>query len=123
MSDDRQDSQHRIHREYAEALERGGPARIEVGRDVLCDACDTDLTDDPRSGGFMFGSYANGPCCADKRLESIKGYGEKDHITAWCPAGISFADWIRGLRGPHAAITITPGFPADVADVLRGERP
>jgi hypothetical protein len=98
--------QHRIHREYGEALDRGGDARIELGRDVLCDSCDTDLTDDPRTGGFMFGSYAYGPCCLHK-LDRIRSYGEEDHIRAWCPEGVSFADWVRGMRGPDAAITVT----------------
>jgi hypothetical protein len=98
--------QHRIHREYCEALDRGGDAVIPLGRDVLCDSCDTDLTDDPRTGGFMFGSFAYGPCCLHK-LDRIRSYGEEDHIRAWCPEGVSFADWVRGMRGPDAAITVT----------------
>ena len=102
---------HPIHQQYAEALERGGPVSIPVGDVVLCDACDFDLTEDPRSGGFMFGSYAYGPCCAAKRLTAIKGYGEEHFIRAWCPEGVSFADWVRGMRDPGAAITITPGLP------------
>lgn len=102
---------HRIHKEYAEALERGGPARIEVGNTVLCDIDDTDLTEDHRSGGFMFGSYAVGPCCAERYEASIRGYGEEHMIRARCPEGVSFADWVRGMRGPGAAITITPGLP------------
>jgi hypothetical protein len=102
---------HRIHKEYAEALERGGPARIEVGDTVLCDICDLDLTTDPRSGGFLFGSYGVGPCCAEGYEERARGYGELDHIRGRCPAGVSFADWVRGFRGPRAAITITPGLP------------
>ena len=100
---------HPIHQAAAEALDRGGPAVIPVGSTVLCDACDTDLTSDPRSGGFIFGSYGYGPCCAAERLESIKGYGEQSFIRARCPEGMSFADWIRFMRGPSAAITITPG--------------
>ena len=102
---------HPIHEAYAEALDRGGPASIPLGDAVLCDACDTDLTADTRSGGYLFGSYAYGPCCAEKRLVTIRGYGEEDHIRARCPEGVSFADWVRGMRGPDAAITITPGLP------------
>lgn len=102
---------HPVHEAYAKALAEGGPASIPLGRDVLCDACDTDLTDDPRSGGNLFGTYAYGPCCADSRLKAIKGYGEEKFIRAWCPVYLSFADWVRGLRGPGAAITITPGLP------------
>ena len=98
-----------IHQAYSDALAAGDAAVIPLGRDVLCDACDTDLTEDPRSGGYMFGSYAYGPCCAERRLESIRGYGEEWNIRARCPEGVSFADWIRDLREPDAAITITPG--------------
>lgn len=106
--------QHPIHKAVAAALasgEAGIPVSVPVGRTVLCDACDTDLTDDPRGGGFLFDSAGYGPCCAEQRLASIRGYGEEDHIRAWCPDGVSFADWIRSLRGPYAAITVTPGRP------------
>ena len=102
---------HPIHQAYAEALEHGGPASIPVGDTVLCDIDDTDLTADDRSGGFLFGSYAVGPCCAERYLESIRSYGEEHMIRGWCPEGVSFADWVRGIRGPAAAITITPGLP------------
>ncbi len=102
---------HPIHQQYADALSAGGPAEIPLGRTVLCDSCDEDLTDDPRSGGFMFGSYAIGPCCAERREASARGYGEEWNIRARCPEGASFAGWIRDLRGPDAAITITPGGP------------
>jgi hypothetical protein len=102
---------HPIHQAYADALDTGAPAAIPVGQSVLCDFCDADLTSDTRSGGFMFGSYAVGPCCSVRREVSIRGYGEEWNIRARCPAGISFADWIRDLRGPDAAITITPGRP------------
>lgn len=99
----------RIREEYAAAL-NAGQGVIDLGRTVACDACDTDLTDDPRSGGFLFGSYGYGPCCADERLASIRGYHEEDHIRAWCPPGVSFADWCRAMRsGPGAnEIRVTP---------------
>lgn len=109
-------SDHPIHQQYADALERGGPAVIPLGDTVLCDGCDADLTSDARSGGFLFGSYAYGPCCADERLRSIRGYGEEWNIRARCPDGASFADWVRGLRGPDAAITITPGRQGSLED-------
>jgi hypothetical protein len=108
MSDDL----HPIHQAYAEALDAGGPAVIPVGETVLCDFCDANLTADTRSGGYMFGSYAVGPCCAEKKLESIRGYGEEHLIRSRCPEGVSFADWIRDMRGPDAAIRITPGRPS-----------
>ena len=106
---------HPIHQAYADALDAGTEAVIPLGRDVLCDIDDTDLTGDPRSGGYLFGSYAVGPCCADRYLESIRGYGEEHFIRARCPEGMSFADWVRGIRGPDAAITITPGAPRRLA--------
>ena len=108
------ESLHPIHQAYADALDAGGPAEIPVGRTVLCDIDDTDLTGDPRSGGYLFGSYGVGPCCAERYLATIRGYGEERFIRARCPEGVSFADWIRGLRGPDAAITITPGHPGAI---------
>lgn len=111
MSDDRL---HPIHQQYAGLLDSGQPGVIDMGRTVLCDFCDTDLTDDDRSGGFMFSSYATGPCCAARRLESIRGYGEEHLIRSRCPEGISFADWVRSMRtGPGGnEIRVTPGRPA-----------
>lgn len=93
--------QHPVHQEYADLLASGQPGVIDMGRTVLCDNDSTDLTDDPRSGGFLFGSYAVGPCCAEKYLATVKGYGEEHFIQARCPEGVSFADWVRGMRsGP-----------------------
>jgi hypothetical protein len=100
----------RIRTEFAAALD-AGHGTIEVGRTVICDRCDTDLTGDPRSGGFLFAGYAYGPCCAVDGLASIRRYNEENHITAWCPAGLSFADWVRGLRGSNNRITVHPGHP------------
>lgn len=94
-----------------DALAAGQDAVVPLGDEVACDICDEDLTADPRSGGFLFGSYAYGPCCAMEGLARIRGYGEEWNIRAWCPAGVSFADWVRGMRGPDAAITIMHGSP------------
>jgi hypothetical protein len=93
------------------AMEFGIPGSVPVGDTVLCDIDDTDLTADPRPGGFLFDSYAVGPCCAERYEASARGYGELDHIRARCPAWMSFADWVRAIRGPDAAITVTPGLP------------
>lgn len=84
-------------------------ASIPLGDTVLCDSCALDLTASTRSGGFLFGSYAIGPCCAEKWEKGARGYGELGQIRGRCPEGVSFADWVRNLRGPDAAITITPG--------------
>lgn len=96
-----------FRRAVDEAMANGGA--VPVGRLVLCDFCDADLTNDNRSGGFMFQSKAVGPCCAAEREVSIRGYGEERFIRARCPEGIAFADWVRGMRGPSAAITVTRG--------------
>jgi hypothetical protein len=100
---------HPIHQAYSAAIAQDKPnAVIPLGQTVLCDDDSTDLTSDPRSGGFLFGSYAIGPCCADQYLARIRQYGEEHFIKAWCPEGVSFADWVRGMRGPDAAITVGP---------------
>jgi hypothetical protein len=99
---------------FSDAIGAGQPAVFDLGRLVVCDACDEDFTDDTRSGGFLFGSYAYGPCCEAKQLRSIRGYGEEGHIGGFCPDGVSFADWIRGLRNSVPGgneIRITPGMP------------
>jgi hypothetical protein len=97
--------QQRIQAEYAAALD-AGKGTIDIGRTIICDRCDTDMTDDPRSGGFMFGSYAYGPCCVAEALASIRRYREEDHIGERCPEGVPFADWVRSLRGDHNQITV-----------------
>jgi hypothetical protein len=88
-----------------EAFASGGS--VPVGDLVLCDIDDTDLTADARSGGYMFGSYAVGPCCAAAHEARVRGYGEEWNIRARCPEGVPFADWVRGMRGPDAAVTVT----------------
>jgi hypothetical protein len=105
---------HPVHQAYAEALASGEPAVIPLGGTVLCDIDDTDLTGDPRSGGYLFGSYAVGPCCVIRHEAMVRGYGEEWNIRARCPEGVSFADWVRGMRGPDAVIRITPGHPGQV---------
>ena len=102
-----------------DALNAGQTGTFPLGRNVLCDVCDTDLTDDPRTGGFMFGSYAYGPCCAERQLITIRRYGEEWNIRARCPEGVSFADWIRSLRGPDAGITVRAA--TSLHDLLGGE--
>jgi hypothetical protein len=104
---------HPIHQAYIEAIDKatgqGEASVIPLGETVLCDIDSTDLTSDPRSGGYMFGSYAVGPCCVERHEAMVRGYGEERYIRGRCPEGISFADWVRGMRGPDAAIRVTPG--------------
>jgi len=87
---------------------RAGAGEVRLGGTVPCDFCDADLTADPRPGGFLFQSKAVGPCCADRALARIKGHGEERYIRAYCPASVSFADWVRELRGPDARVRVSP---------------
>jgi hypothetical protein len=76
-------------------------AVFDVGRYVECDICGTDLTDDPRSGGFIFAGKGVGPCCHDRLLTRIEFHGEQEGITAYNTPEMSFADWVRHLRSQH----------------------
>jgi hypothetical protein len=78
-------------------------ARFDIGRYVECDACGADLTDDTRTGGFIFSGHGYGPCCAERGMKCIKGYGEERYIQGTCTPGMAYADWIRAIRAqiPH----------------------
>jgi hypothetical protein len=101
------------------ALDGGAPAPIPLGRTVVCDCCDEDLTNDPRTGGFTFngfgGTWAAGPCCAAREEPRMRAAGNGDLITGHCPEGASFADWVRALRGPEASIKVTRRPPGGAA--------
>lgn len=96
-----------LHSKWGEAEETGDP--IPIGQVVVCDGCDRDFTRSDESGGFIFGSYGYGPCCADRMMQTIRRYAEEHLIRAHCPEGVSFADFIRQYRGPDAAIQIKTG--------------
>lgn len=81
---------------WAEAEETGEP--VDVGAVVVCDMCSVDYTERGDMGGFIFGSYAYCPLCAATHLPKIRGYGEEHFIRARCPAGTTFADFIRQHR-------------------------
>ncbi len=70
---------------------------IDPGREVICDMCNKEWTDDPTSGGFLMCSHAFCPDCVDDGMASAKKYGE-EHLIKHCPEGMSFADWIRSIR-------------------------
>ena len=73
--------------------------KVDIGRLVVCDWCEADYTDRPESGGVLFGSKAACPgCVADGFEERAKSFGEARFIRERCPDGVSFADWIRGMR-------------------------
>lgn len=97
---------------WDKAGETGEPQAL--GRIVVCDVCSVDYTDDPASGGFLFGSYAYCPPCAVKAWPAIEKYAEQHFIKARCPDGQSFADFVRALRGPDAQIRVTHLKPEDL---------
>lgn len=72
--------------------------QVDPGDMVLCDMCNRDYTDDPTSGGFIFDGRAVCPVCAPEMLKSIKESGEEEFIQAFCPKGMSFADFVRSGR-------------------------
>ena len=79
---------------------------IEVGTKVNCDVCNEEYDNKPDSGGFLFGSNAYCPKCAEQYLPSIQKEGEENMITARCPEGMSFYDWVLSLRGGDNTIKI-----------------
>ena len=81
--------------------------KILVGDIVICDICNADFTDSHESGGFLFGSYAYCPECAERSMAQILNFKEEHCIRARCPEGISFGDFIRADRGPESYIRIT----------------
>ncbi len=82
---------------------------IDIGRLVACDDCGTDYTDSPRSGGFVWLNRATCPACASNVLKLpsqkiVRLMQDGKH----CPEGVSFADFVRGLRGGTATIKVHP---------------
>lgn len=90
------------------ALANPGQA-VPVGRIVICDSCGTDWTNSDMKGGILFGSKAICPDCEPRWREGAKQHGEEDYIRAECPEGVTFADWVRGMRGPDSVIMATVG--------------
>lgn len=70
---------------------------IDMGDDVICDYCDEDYSNSDEEGGFLFGSYAVCPKCHPKAIERIIKNGEQSYVKAVCPAGWSFARFVREI--------------------------
>lgn len=68
---------------------------LEPGEMVFCDDCGEDFTDSPVEGGMLFGSKALCPTCTPKWEKGAKEYGEEHFIRARCPAGKTYANWVR----------------------------
>jgi hypothetical protein len=73
-------------------------SELDVGNTVVCDLCNDDFTDSDEKGGYIFGSKAVCPHCAEKTLKSIKKYHEEKYITSKPKANQSFKDFILKSR-------------------------
>jgi hypothetical protein len=71
---------------------------LDPGYTVICDVCGEDYTNSQDTGGFIFGSYAYCPKCAEGHIAQIEAFGEDHLIQARCPQGIPFADFVRECR-------------------------
>ncbi len=91
---------------WDEASRTGLP--VDVGRLVACDSCDTDFTDSPDSGGFIFESKGICPKCGPRYRQMAEQHGEwtERFVKAECPPGQSFADFVREYRGPNSTIHV-----------------
>jgi len=71
---------------------------IDPGNEVVCDTCGKDFTNsDARGGIYDLSAKAICPECAPRILASAEHYGELQYITARCPDGMTFADWVRNV--------------------------
>lgn len=68
---------------------------LEPGHNVVCDDCNKDFTDSDEQGGLQFQSKAIGPCCSKRWEDGAVKHDEIRFIRGYCPAGKSFADWVR----------------------------
>lgn len=75
----------------------GNHTFILPGREVICDMCSKDWTDDPTPGGFLLLSNGVCPDCEDRVMKSVKKYNEEWSIKAYCPSDMAYADWIRDI--------------------------
>ena len=80
---------------------------IDIGDTVLCDCCNKNWTGSDKSGGFIFGSYAYAPCCAETMMENIKKYDEEQYIRARCAEGESFWRFVLNYRKGDNTVKIT----------------
>lgn len=99
---------------------------FDIGNKVYCDACNKDFTNDTESeGGFIFGSKAYCPKCAEEHLPSIKGYGEEKYIKAYCPESVSFREFVLECRGGNNTIkihTFDKDEKVDLKSIMKGSK-
>lgn len=72
--------------------------KIDMGDRVICDHCNEEYTNSDLSGGFLFDGKGICPKCAPDYLKSVESFNELEHIRAYCPSGLSFAQFIIAIR-------------------------
>lgn len=89
---------------------RAPGTQIDIGRLVACDQCGDDYTDSQVTGGFILNSRASCPRCGERIMRSIPT-GRLLHLMQHglhCPTSMSFADFVRMIRGDNNKIMIQP---------------
>ncbi len=95
----------------------------DLGEQVFCDFCGGDWTNRSESGGLLFQSKAICPTCAPATEKDAKKYGEDDLIRGRCPEGMSFREWVIGLRGGNNTVrTLSFDSPEEMRDFLKARR-
>lgn len=83
---------------------------IDIGRNVVCDLCNTPWTNRTETGGLIASNYAIGPCCALRFTSDCVKYGEEHSISVLPMPGVSFADfvvWYRIVTGNNYIRVLT----------------
>lgn len=94
---------------------------IDMGDTVLCDLCNEDWTTRTESGGILVGSHAWCPTCEPAALRNMQEHNEMHLLKGKCPEGVSFADWVRQLRGGDNKIKyFSMDSPSELLDVMSG---
>lgn len=83
---------------------------VDIGRMVACDDCGRDFTDSAAVGGMILWNRASCPDCM-AALAHYPSPAVRARIKAnakLCPVGMSFADFVRSVRGSNNTIKIQP---------------
>lgn len=81
---------------------------LNISNTVICDICDKDYSTSNKKGGFIFATNAVCPTCVPALLRDIKMFGESNYIKAFCPADMSFKDFILKRRESKKSLQISP---------------
>ena len=80
---------------------------IDIGETVVCDQCSQDYSHSGEPGGLIVGSHAVCPRCEAGIRKLLKEFREENTVTAECPKGTSFRDFILAYRNGDNAIRIS----------------